>query len=174
MFDFDVGKILIVAVVALVVVGPKDLPRVLVTLARALRTARGMATDFRRQAMDMINEVDDAGIYAKLEGVNRAVADFARDPSTAMRASLPGAGIRPRRSPRTAMRRRKCAPIWRRWRRPQAGPRKASPPRSRRPPDPLVRSACPHDTMFSDKLSSILTSRVKPVRVRLVCALAIW
>lgn len=49
MFDFGIGgsEILLVAVVALIVIGPKDLPKVLRALGKTLARVRGMASDFQ-------------------------------------------------------------------------------------------------------------------------------
>jgi sec-independent protein translocase protein TatB len=94
MFDFDVGKILAVAVVALIVVGPKDLPRVLVRVARTFGTVRRAALQFRRHAMDMINEADLDGVKKELTPLNRSIAaDFAYNAKTAMRGHLPKTAV---------------------------------------------------------------------------------
>ena len=44
MFDFDVGKLLLIGVVALIFIPPKDLPQALRQLGRLLGQARRMAT----------------------------------------------------------------------------------------------------------------------------------
>ncbi|MDE3115735.1 MAG: twin-arginine translocase subunit TatB, partial [Pseudomonadota bacterium] len=53
MFDIGWSEILVVLVVALVVVGPKDLPRLMRTLGRWVRKARGMADQFRASFDEM-------------------------------------------------------------------------------------------------------------------------
>ena len=58
MFGIDSAEILIIAVVALVVIGPKDLPRVMRTLGNFLGRARGMARHFRSGIDTMIREAD--------------------------------------------------------------------------------------------------------------------
>lgn len=49
MFDFGIGysELFLVAVVAIIVIGPKDLPRVLRSLGQMLNKARGMAREFQ-------------------------------------------------------------------------------------------------------------------------------
>ena len=47
MFGIDSGEFLVIAVVALVVIGPKDLPRVMRVVGQCVGRARGMATHFR-------------------------------------------------------------------------------------------------------------------------------
>ena len=52
MFDFDVGKLLVVGIVALAVIPPKDLPRVMRTVGQAVGKMRRMAAEFQGQFMD--------------------------------------------------------------------------------------------------------------------------
>jgi sec-independent protein translocase protein TatB len=49
MFDFGFGytEMLVVAVVAIIVIGPKDLPRVLRALGKTMAKMRGMAREFQ-------------------------------------------------------------------------------------------------------------------------------
>jgi len=56
MFGIDSGEILIIAVVALVVIGPKDLPRVMRTIGNFVGRARGMARHFRSGLDTMMRE----------------------------------------------------------------------------------------------------------------------
>ena len=62
MFDFDVGKLLLVGVIALVLVGPKDLPRVLRAVGEALARARRIRSDFRNAVADFTAIADVDGI----------------------------------------------------------------------------------------------------------------
>ena len=56
MFDIAPTELLIVAIVALVVIGPKDLPRVMRTVGHWVGRARGMARHFRSGIDTMIRE----------------------------------------------------------------------------------------------------------------------
>lgn len=56
MFGVDSSEFLVVAVVALLVVGPKDLPKLLQTVGRWIGRARGMARHFRSGIDTMIRE----------------------------------------------------------------------------------------------------------------------
>jgi len=58
MFGIDSGELLIIAVVALVVIGPKDLPRVMRTLGNFIGRARGMARHFRSGFETMMREAE--------------------------------------------------------------------------------------------------------------------
>lgn len=61
MFDFDAGKLLVIGVVALIVIGPKELPRVLRQVGQAVGKLRRMAGEFQTQFMDAMRdaELDD-------------------------------------------------------------------------------------------------------------------
>lgn len=58
MFGIDSAEILIIAVVALVVIGPKDLPRVMRTIGQFVGRARGMAKHFRSGFDTMLREAE--------------------------------------------------------------------------------------------------------------------
>jgi len=56
MFGIDSSELLMIAIVALVVIGPKDLPRVMRTVGQFVGRARGMAKHFRSGVDAMIRE----------------------------------------------------------------------------------------------------------------------
>jgi sec-independent protein translocase protein TatB len=58
MFGVDSSELLIVAVVALVVIGPKDLPRVMRVVGQWVGRARGMARHFRSGIDTMMREAE--------------------------------------------------------------------------------------------------------------------
>lgn len=58
MFDIAPSEFLIVAVVALVVIGPKDLPRVMRTIGQWVGKARGVARHFRSGFDSMVREAE--------------------------------------------------------------------------------------------------------------------
>jgi len=58
MFDIAPTELLIVAIVALVVIGPKDLPGVMRTVGHWVGRARGMARHFRSGIDTMIREAE--------------------------------------------------------------------------------------------------------------------
>jgi sec-independent protein translocase protein TatB len=58
MFDIGYSELLLIAVVALVVIGPKDLPRVMRTVGHWVGRARGMARHFRSGIDTMMREAE--------------------------------------------------------------------------------------------------------------------
>ena len=58
MFDFglSMGELMVIALVALIVVGPKDLPRMLRMVGRFVTQLRGMAGEFQRHLDSAIRE----------------------------------------------------------------------------------------------------------------------
>lgn len=73
MFGIDSGELLIIAVVALVVIGPKDLPRVMRTLGNFVGRARGMAKHFRAGFDTMIREAELEEMEKKWKAENERI-----------------------------------------------------------------------------------------------------
>jgi Tat protein translocase TatB subunit len=67
MFDFDAGKLLVIGIVALVVIGPKDLPRVLRQVGQVISKLRRMAGEFQSQFMDAMREAEIDDIRKDVE-----------------------------------------------------------------------------------------------------------
>ena len=66
MFDIGWTEMLVIAVVMIVVVGPKDLPKMLRTFGRTTAKLRSMAGDFQRQFNEALKE-------AELDDVKKSV-----------------------------------------------------------------------------------------------------
>jgi len=60
MFDFGAGELVVIGVVALVAIGPKELPGLLRTVGQAVGRMRRMAGDFQNQFNDAMREADMA------------------------------------------------------------------------------------------------------------------
>ncbi len=58
MFDIGWSEVLVIATVAIVVVGPKDLPKMLRTFGKTMGTVRRTANDFKRQFDDALREAE--------------------------------------------------------------------------------------------------------------------
>ena len=71
MFDLGWTEFIVVAVVAILVVGPKELPGMLRTIGKTIGSARRMAGDFQRQFNDALREADLDGIKSGIDSVNK-------------------------------------------------------------------------------------------------------
>jgi sec-independent protein translocase protein TatB len=79
MFDFGVGysELFVLAVIAVIFIGPKDLPRVLRTFGQFSRKAKGMAREFQ-------GHVDAAMKEAGVDGLKKDLADIKSVVSTSV------------------------------------------------------------------------------------------
>ena len=92
MFDFDAGKLIVIGLVALIVIGPKELPRVLRQIGQAIGKLRRMAADFQGQFMDAMREADIEEIRKEVAKVGEAAKlDVNFDPVSTMRNQIGGA-----------------------------------------------------------------------------------
>ncbi len=71
MFDFGLGsgELLVIAIVALIVIGPKDLPRLLRTLGQYMRKIQGLAREFQ-------NHLNEAAKEAGVDDVKKEVKNM--------------------------------------------------------------------------------------------------
>jgi sec-independent protein translocase protein TatB len=71
MFDLGWSEMMVILVVALLVIGPKDLPRVAREIGKWSAKARSMARDFQRSLDEMAREAELQDIKAELEKASR-------------------------------------------------------------------------------------------------------
>ena len=69
MFDLGWTEMLVIGIVALIVIGPKDLPVMFRTLGQVVGKAKGMAREFGRA---MIDAADDGGVKDISKGLKAA------------------------------------------------------------------------------------------------------
>lgn len=82
MFDIGWSELVIIAVVALVVIGPKELPATLRTIGKMTARARKVAGDFRAQ-------FDEAMREAELDDVRQTIADAQKlNPMNSLREAM--------------------------------------------------------------------------------------
>ncbi len=92
MFDFDASKLLIIGVVALIVIGPKDLPRVLRQVGQMVTRLRRMAGEFQGQFMEAMKEADLDDLRAEVTKLKETASlDVAFNPVADIKAELTGA-----------------------------------------------------------------------------------
>ncbi len=90
MFDFDVGKLVMFGVVALVVIGPKDLPRAMRAAGRMLGKMRQIKSELQGQFDALVKDADADGVTKELSALSAlAQIDLAANPATAMRGHSP-------------------------------------------------------------------------------------
>lgn len=58
MFDLSISEIAIIAIIAVVVIGPKELPRALATAGKWMAKARGVMANFRTGLDAMVREAE--------------------------------------------------------------------------------------------------------------------
>jgi sec-independent protein translocase protein TatB len=58
MFEFDAAKLILVGIVALIVIGPKELPRVMRQVGHAVAKLRKLGAEFQAQFTDAMREAD--------------------------------------------------------------------------------------------------------------------
>ena len=80
MFDFGSGELVVIGVVALVAIGPKELPGLLRTVGQAVSRIRRMAGDFQNQFNEAMREADMAD-------AQKMISDIKSDFSTTMTGS---------------------------------------------------------------------------------------
>lgn len=73
MFDVAPSEFLLVAVIALVVIGPKDLPRVMRAVGKWVGKARGVARQFRAGFDEMVRESELREMEAKWRAENERI-----------------------------------------------------------------------------------------------------
>jgi sec-independent protein translocase protein TatB len=73
MFDLTSSKLLILGLVALIVVGPKDLPVLLRTLGKYMGLIRRQAAEFRSYFDEAMREQDLANLKAEMTSLKRDV-----------------------------------------------------------------------------------------------------
>ena len=86
-------EMLVIAVVAVIFVGPKDLPSMLRTFGRFSRKVRGIAGDFQRQVDDALREAELDDVRKSIEDVRslspkRMVSDHLKGLDDDLRADL--------------------------------------------------------------------------------------
>ena len=74
MFDFSWGEVMVIGGVALIVIGPKDLPKALRTVGNMVAKVRRMAGEFQSQFNEAMREAELDEVRKDLQGLNTSVA----------------------------------------------------------------------------------------------------
>ena len=119
MFDIGWTEMLVIAVIMIVIVGPKDLPRMLRTFGQTTKKLRGMAGDFQKQFNEALKEAELDGVKESVDALRslnpaneikkqlnpfeKAAADVRSGIDTAMKPKPSTASSEPLKSGATAV-----------------------------------------------------------------------
>jgi sec-independent protein translocase protein TatB len=90
MFDISWTEFLLIGVVALIFIGPKELPAVLRTVGQWTRRIRSMAADFQGQFQEAMREAEMADLKKQVDDIAHDVKSY--DPLKEVRSSVEAAG----------------------------------------------------------------------------------
>jgi sec-independent protein translocase protein TatB len=90
MFDISWTEFLLIGVVALVVIGPKELPGVMRTLGQYTRKIRSMAADFQNQFQEAMREAEMADLKKQVDDLAQDIKQY--DPLKDVRADVEAIG----------------------------------------------------------------------------------
>jgi len=106
MFDIGWSEMAIVAIVALVVIGPKELPAALRTFAKWTKTARRLAREFQSGVDDLVREAELDEARKSIQSATREIqreVEKAVDPTGEAKAVVkPNGGESAVQSPNSA------------------------------------------------------------------------
>jgi sec-independent protein translocase protein TatB len=93
MFDMSWGEVMVIGAVALIVIGPKDLPKALRTLGQMTTKIRRMAAEFQGQFNEAMREAELDEVKRQIQGVNESVGSLNQgfNPMQTIRDELKGA-----------------------------------------------------------------------------------
>jgi sec-independent protein translocase protein TatB len=74
MFDLSWGEVMVIGAVALIVIGPKDLPKALRTVGNMTAKVRRMASEFQNQFSEAMREAELDEIRKQVEEVQSAAS----------------------------------------------------------------------------------------------------
>ncbi len=90
MFDISWTEFLLIGVVALIFIGPKELPAVLRTLGQWTRRIRSMAADFQGQFQEAMREAEMADLKKQVDDIAHDIKSY--DPLKDVRTDVEAAG----------------------------------------------------------------------------------
>jgi sec-independent protein translocase protein TatB len=103
MFDFGIGstELMLIAVVALIVIGPRDLPKVLRTVGQVMTKVRAMAREFQGHIEEAAKDTGLDDLKKDISkatnfDMNETLSDIAREPG---KVSTPASKEAPKPTP---------------------------------------------------------------------------
>ncbi|MDO8421094.1 MAG: Sec-independent protein translocase protein TatB [Parvibaculum sp.] len=92
MFDLGWSELLLVAVLAIVFIGPKDLPRVMRTLGQYVGKMKSMAREFQNSFEDLARESELEELRKQVADLHSATMKPLTEPMTEMKRALDNVG----------------------------------------------------------------------------------
>ena len=89
MLDIGWSEFLVIGVVALVVIGPKELPRVLRTMGQGVRKLRHMAGEFQGQFNEALREAELSDLKDSVSGLRNDLSGLASNARESLAKALP-------------------------------------------------------------------------------------
>jgi sec-independent protein translocase protein TatB len=74
MFDIGWGELIVIGIVALIAIGPKELPTVLRTVGQWMGKVRRMASEFQGQFQEAMREAEFAELKKQVDGLGEGTA----------------------------------------------------------------------------------------------------
>jgi sec-independent protein translocase protein TatB len=88
MFGIDSPELLVIAIVALVVIGPRELPNLLRTWGKWMAQMRGMASEFRGHVDEMVRQSELDEVKKQLEGSSGGLDLQSLDPTKEIKQAI--------------------------------------------------------------------------------------
>jgi sec-independent protein translocase protein TatB len=88
MFGIDSPELLVIAIVALVVIGPKELPSLLRSWGKWMAQMRGMASEFRGHVDEMVRQSELDDVKKQLESGSSGLDLQALDPTKQIKSAI--------------------------------------------------------------------------------------
>src|SRR6516225_8364624 len=88
MFDFTSSKLLILGIVALLVIGPKDLPALLRTIGKYVGIIKRQAAEFRAQFDEAMRESEFAELKKSVESIQQETETAMREAQSSVEKEL--------------------------------------------------------------------------------------
>jgi len=88
MFGIDSPELLVIAVVALIVIGPKELPGMLRSWGKWMAKMRGMASEFRGHVDEMVRQSELDDVKKQLEGGSSGLDLQSLDPTKQIKSLI--------------------------------------------------------------------------------------
>ncbi|KQT07886.1 preprotein translocase subunit TatA [Methylobacterium sp. Leaf399] len=93
MFDMSWGEVMLIGGIALIVIGPKDLPKALRTVGQVTGKMRRMAGEFQYQFKEAVREAELDEVRREVDGIKRSAGTMGPvfDPVQTIRNEIKGA-----------------------------------------------------------------------------------